>query len=67
MPQVNWLHVEEFVTHAFLKRVEKDSVEILVNLRGWVFHKELHAEDEFTINLALFAFSFSIFAKVLAA
>ena len=36
-------------------------------MRGWVFHEELHAEDELAVYFALFAFGFTISTEALAA
>ena len=67
MPEVDWFHVEELVPHAFLVRVQQNSVEVLVNLGRRVLHQKLHAEDELALNFALFAFGLSVGSEVLAA
>ena len=67
MPQVDRFHVEELVPHAFLVRIQQHPVEVFVNLRRWVLHQELHAEDELAVNFALFAFRLSARSELLAA
>ena len=67
MPQVDWFHVEELVPHAFLVRIQQNSVEVFVNLGRRVLHQELHAEDQLALNFALFAFRLSVRSEVLAA
>ena len=67
MVEILWRETKEIVAVPLIETVQKDSVEVFVQLRGSVLDEHLHLVDQLRWYFACLTFSCTIWPQVLAA